>query len=397
MFPRRLTRYVIAELLKVFLMTLAAVTLFMIVVVVAREALRHGLGLGPLLRLIPYVLPEALLLAVPATTLLAVCSIFGRMSADNELLAIKSMGISPSVFVRPSLVLGFFISLATVWLNDVAFSWGEPGMKRVIVESVEEIAYRMLRARGSFSRPHFSIHVAGVEGRRLIRPTLVFNASNSSPETILTAREAELKRNPEENTLSILLTDGMAERGHDIFFAFDGQEEGIVPLLDDPSSMATARSPSHLPFHQIPREIENQQDTLDARRRALATLAACQMWSGQFDELAGGEWRVHAERMTKDQHRLKHLQAVPWRRWATGFSCLCFAMVGVPLAIHIRSANLFTTFAACFLPILLVYYPLLVYGVDRTKCGALPPYAVWLGNVICGGVGLILLRRVLRR
>jgi lipopolysaccharide export system permease protein len=239
--------------------------------------------------------------------------------------------------------------------------------------------------------------VAGVDGRRLIRPTLVFYASGSSPETILTAREAELRRNPEENTLSILLTDGMAERGNDVLFAFDGQQEGVVPLLDDGRGIGKASSPSHLPFRQIPREVKKQEVTLAARRRSMATLAAGQMLTGRFDELTGPDWTTHENQMTEDQHRLKHLQAVPWRRWATGFSCLFFAMVGVPLAIHIRSANLFTTFAACFLPLLLVYYPLLVYGVDRTKCGALPPYAVWLGNAICGVVGFLLLRRVLRR
>jgi lipopolysaccharide export system permease protein len=255
----------------------------------------------------------------------------------------------------------------------------------------------MLRARHSYSRPHFSIHVSGVDGRRLIRPTLVFYGSDSSPETIVTAREAKLKRNPDENSLSILLTDFMAERGKDILFAFDGQKEGVVPLLDDGQSLGKLARPSHLPFCRIPGEIKSQQVRLTARRRALATLAAAQMLTGRFDELIGDDWVGHGRALTEDLHRLKHLQAVPWRRWATGFSCLFFAMVGVPLAIHMRSANLFTTFAACFLPILLVYYPLLVYGVDRTKCGALPPYAVWLGNAICCVVGVFLLHRVLRR
>ena len=127
MFLRRLTRYAIAEFLKVFLLTLGAMTLFMIVVIVAREALRQGLGVGPLIRLVPYGLPEALLFAVPATTLLAVCSVFGRMSSDNEFLAIKSAGISPAVLIVPTLLLTAFVSLVAVWLNDVAVSWGEPG------------------------------------------------------------------------------------------------------------------------------------------------------------------------------------------------------------------------------------------------------------------------------
>lgn len=397
MIIRRLTRYVVEEFLKVFLLTLASMTLFMVVVLVGREAMRQGLGLAALIRLLPYVLPEALLFAVPATTLLTACNIFGRMSFDNELLAIKSAGIPPSKMICPALVLAFLVSLVAVWLNDVAVSWGEPGIRRVIVESVEQIAYRMLRARRSYSRPRFSIHVARVDGRRLVKPTLVFFAAGNSPETILTAREALLKRCRSDNSLTMVLTDGVAERGDDVLFAFDGQQEFVIPLMDDKQRAGGAARPSHLPFRRLPGEIKAQRIRVDQRRRSLATRAALQMIIGQFPQLTSSAWQADRARLSDEQHRLKHLQSVSWRRWANGFSCLFFAMVGVPLAIQMRNANLFTTFAACFMPILLIYYPLLAYGVDRAKCGALPPYAVWLGNAVCCLVGVILLRRVQRQ
>jgi lipopolysaccharide export system permease protein len=392
---RQLTRYVIAEFLKVFLMTLAGMTLFMIAVLIAREALRQGLGLGPLLRLIPYGVPEALLYAVPATTLLAVCTIFGRMSSDNELVAIKSAGISPMVLVFPALALSFLVSLVAVWLNDLAVSWGEPGIKRVIVESIEQIAYRMLRARRSYGHDRFSIHVVGVEGQKLIRPTLVFYGPDGSPETTLTARQAQLKRNSQNNSLSILLSACTVEQGP-YELADDDQLELSVPLLEANESDQLPSSPSHLPLREIPEQIDAQRAKFKQRQRELAALAAYQLLTGELDQLTAKHWQVYHDRLTKDLQRLKHLAAVPWRRWANGFSCLFFAMVGVPLAIRMRNANLFTTFAACFLPILIVYYPLLAYGVDRAKCGALPPYAVWLGNALCCVVGLILLRRVRR-
>ncbi len=392
---RLLTRYVVAELLKVSLITLTAMTLFMVLVLIAREALRQGLGLGALLRLIPYGLPEALLFAVPATTLLAVCTVFGRMSSDNEFVAIKSAGISPMVLVVPSLVLAFVVSLVAVWLNDVAKSWGEPGVRRVIVESIEQIAYRMLRTRRSYAHDRFSIHVDRVEGQKLIRPTLIIYGANGSPESTLTAREAELQRNPASNSLTIRLRAWTVEQGN-FEFADDDEADLEMPLLDKENDPTRSSSPSDLPLSRIPMEIENQRERLTVRKRALAALAAYQMLTGSFDELTSQRWKANQSRLSHEQHRLKHLQSVSWRRWANGFSCLFFAAVGVPLAIRMRSANLFTTFAACFLPILLVYYPLLAYGVDRAKCGALPPYAVWLGNAICLVVGMVLMRRVRR-
>jgi lipopolysaccharide export system permease protein len=86
----------------------------------------------------------------------------------------------------------------------------------------------------------------------------------------------------------------------------------------------------------------------------------------------------------------------PWRRWANGFSCLCFVLVGAPMAIRMRNADFLTSFFLCFLPILVVYYPVFMLGVSRVKAGVLPPPAVWMGNLLVTLWGLWLLRRVVR-
>ena len=47
-----LTRYILCELLKVFLLTLTGLTVLIMVVLVGFEAMRQGLGLGPVLRIV---------------------------------------------------------------------------------------------------------------------------------------------------------------------------------------------------------------------------------------------------------------------------------------------------------------------------------------------------------
>ena len=70
-------------------------TVLMLTVGLAQEAIRQGLGPIPILRLIPYAIPNALRFAVPGTILFATCSVFGRMAAANEITTLKSLGISP--------------------------------------------------------------------------------------------------------------------------------------------------------------------------------------------------------------------------------------------------------------------------------------------------------------
>ena len=120
------------------------------------------------------------------------------------------------------------------------------------------------------------------------------------------------------------------------------------------------------------------------------------MVSGDFAALAGSQWKQRHHELHDAHCRLFRLQTEPWRRWANGFSCFFFALVGVPLSIRRRNSDFMTSFFLCFMPILLIYYPIMMYGVDRAKEGALPQYAVWLGNAICLVWGAWLMRRVIR-
>ena len=134
---RRVTRYVLIELISVFSVTLTGITMLLILAGVANVGVREGLGFGPLLRMVPYVVPVALQISVPATILMSCCSVFGRMSADNEILAIKSLGISPMAVMVPAFGMAVVVSFVAVWINDIAVSWGRTGIYSVVIDSVE--------------------------------------------------------------------------------------------------------------------------------------------------------------------------------------------------------------------------------------------------------------------
>src|SRR5690606_29257093 len=79
-----LTRYVFFDLVKVFLLTLSVMTLMMFLGLMGKEAIDTGLGLGGLLRLTPYILPNARQFTLPGALLLATTGVYGRMAASNE-------------------------------------------------------------------------------------------------------------------------------------------------------------------------------------------------------------------------------------------------------------------------------------------------------------------------
>jgi len=127
-----------------------------------------------------------------------------------------------------------------------------------------------------------------------------------------------------------------------------------------------------------------------------ASKAAFQMLSGDFAGLASPSWNVNHETHRYLTGELARLKTEPHRRWSNGFSCLCFVLVGMTLSMRWAHGELLSNFFACFLPVLIVYYPMLAFGVNNAKEGALPPYIVWSGNVLFLGIGWWLWRRVIR-
>ena len=135
-----LTRYVIWEVLKYFLVAVVALTLIVTPVMAIKEGLSRGCPAAVMLRIMPFMLPEMLGITIPASMLFSVCSVFGRMTGANEVVALKSLGISPMAIVWPAIVLASFMSLGTVWMYEIAATWCKPKGKQILLESIEEIA-----------------------------------------------------------------------------------------------------------------------------------------------------------------------------------------------------------------------------------------------------------------
>jgi lipopolysaccharide export system permease protein len=391
-----LTRYVLTELLQVFLVTLTALTLFMLIVGLVKEAQQQGLGLLQILMLVPYVLPEAMRFAVPGTMLFAVASVFGRLSANNEITALKAAGVTPMAAIWPAVGLALVVSFVSVWLNDVAVTWGRDGVRRVVVNSVEQIIYGRLRQQRSYSTSQLSINVKGVDGRKLIRPTLSFQSGGSDKPATISASEAELQADPAKNALIVTFRDGTLHMG-DVKASFPDTIVREVPLDAVSRKGVTSRSPSEIAMADFATARVAQGEKIRQVEQMAAGKIAMGMLNGRLEWTA--PWATESERqqIKHERRMLSRIVVEPWRRWANGFSALCFVLVGAPMAIRMRNADFLTSFFLCFLPILVVYYPLFMLGVDGAKDGRLPPAAAWLGNLLIAVWGWWLLRRAVTR
>lgn len=389
-----LTRYVVFDLLKVFLLILTGLTLVIFIGLVGKEAVEKGLGLGPLLRMTPYILPQAMQFAVPGTMLLATTYVYGRLSSYNEIVAIKALGISPMAVIWPTLVLATLVSLAGVYINNLAVSWGTRGVQRVFVESIEDVVYGRLQMHRTYSSGKLSIIVRGVEGKKLRQPILVVAASDNHPALTIRAKEAEIWSDTKERKLHVRFRD--FEVSGPITVSNPDTYEQEISLDELTGMSAETRSPSTYALAEIGPATRQGAEKIEQIEQGMTAQASFAMVTGEFYLLAQQNWKWHEKTLEGAEQRLQRFHTEPWRRWANGFSCLCFVLVGAPMAIRLRHAEFLAIFFVCFLPILLVYYPLLAVSVDQAKDGVVPPPAVWAGNVVLALWGVWLLRRVIR-
>ena len=272
MIMRSLTRYVLIELLIVFLMTLTGMTLLMLLVGLATEAYRQGLGAGPLLQIIPYLLPNALRFAVPGTILFAACSVYGRMSYANEILVIKSLGLSPMTLLAPALVLSFVVSLAAVWLNDVAVSWGKQGVRTVIMHSIEEIIYGMLRTQRTYTSDQLTITVKDVQDRNLIQPTIAYYPAGGEKDVTIVADSAELQFDPTRNVMELTMANSAGHFGDGTTFSDPRVETFEIPLTNLSRNGSSRGRISDCALGDIPHRIKKQYQSLADLNQTLAVV-----------------------------------------------------------------------------------------------------------------------------
>jgi LPS export ABC transporter permease LptG len=116
--PKRITRYMLFEL---FTPTVLGLMLWTFVLLmnhfffVAEKALAKNLGFDLTLRLFLTGVPAILILTIPMAVLLGSLIAVGRVSSDNEWVALQGAGLGPRVLLKPLLLHGLAASLVTLY------------------------------------------------------------------------------------------------------------------------------------------------------------------------------------------------------------------------------------------------------------------------------------------
>jgi lipopolysaccharide export system permease protein len=391
---RLLQKYILAELIRVFVFVVSVLTVLLVFVGAFGQMTENNLGPAQVLEILPYLVPSLLPYTIPATMLLTVTVVYGRVAADHEITAAKAAGISAMSLLWPSFIMAAVLSVVSLLLTDQVIPWALTNIERRVAQMIETIFLDTLRAQKVYIHrdPALQINVADVEGKKLIQPLFRFTPKGGNT-TNVSAAEGTIHFNLEKRVVEVDLTDFNLEIPNRQNFRNCEHEVFTFPLPAEPPRLKTMNNS----IHELRKNLTGMESNLDTRRNERDIETAFALATGDFDRLHAQDVLQYDIDLQNNQEDISRIHTDIHKRFALSASCFFFAFLGAPFSVLQARRQVLTSFFMCFLPILLLYYPIALLMMDQSKSGTLnPAWAMWTGNAILVPFALVTLRKVLK-
>jgi lipopolysaccharide export LptBFGC system permease protein LptF len=373
----RFQRALLLEILLVFTAILVVTTGVIFTGMTLSLVVRgEGSGIQLIFDLIPSLVPLALSYSVPFAWLAAVALVIGRMVQDREITALRSAGLHLRTVALPVLALGLVLSTATMAFN----AYGLPDAQRalragvrrylpIFLGSLKDVDRTIALSNGRFS---FGSYENGV----FHDVELDRRAYDGSLELKAVAREASIQRVPDPSQ-----HDALQFTFKDLIL-LSALDTGRVDVSREPAMNFQMGSVQKIGASVLFNQFFGTRRFVErARDMDLPDLI--------YADERGGIWRGSQKRAGSALHRGLSL----------GFASLTMGLLAMALAFLLpATGRRVRDFVVCFTTPVVLYFPFFLAGTAFGRAGSLPPWlAMWDGNLIVGGLGLLLLHVAYRR
>ncbi len=368
-------RYIVRELISPFLFGVGAFcsvgvsvdSLFELI----RQVTERGLAWEIAIEVFLLKLPEFLVLAFPMSMLLATLMAYSRLSADGELVALRSCGVSVYRLVFPAIVVSLLVTAITFAFNEA-----------IVPVANYQASTTLERALKREKLPFQDRNIIHTEFEKVTQPdgqrvnvmkrlfyAEQFDGENMKNLTILDRSEAGLT----QIVSAELANWNFSQNSWDFF-------NGTIYLIAPDGS-----------YRNIIR-FERQQLQLP---RTPLDLANRGRDYGEMN-IAQAKERLAILRQGGDEDEIRKMEVRIQQKYALPFVCLVFALVGSTLGIRPRRASKATSFGISIL-IVFGYYLLAFLTNALGQIQILSPFlAAWLPSGIGLTIGGFLLFRASR-
>lgn len=366
---RTLARYLISEILPPFFFGLLAFTFVLLIARILKLielVVTRGVPLLQIAKLLSLILPTFLELTVPMAFLLAILLGLGRLSHDQEILALKASGVSPLRILWPIAHLALIIAAVTLLLTMFARPAANQALKKELYNIAKSRIGTALKEKVfNDDFPKILIYLEEIiPPGNTAQGVLIVDKRDPQRDDIILGKVAIISTDEQTNTLGLKLFDGSIYEREKKRPGFSQTRFNIYDFkldLDDLVGPVKKKDsgPKEVSLKHLIATIHQKED------------------SGV---------KAIPERMELQQ------------RFSFAFVPLIFCLLGVSLILlpHSARAGRSWGFLLCLFW-LLTYYGLLSLGRALGDKGLLHPVpALWLPNLVVGGIAVHLFTKALR-
>jgi lipopolysaccharide export system permease protein len=358
----RLNRYLIKQAVFPFL---SGFLLFSLILLMDRAfqlfdfLIGKNVPLKSVIGIFTYSLPFIFALTVPMGVLVSTIAIYGRMSGDFEILAMRALGINPL-----SLTKGIFLASLGVTIGMVFFN----------IYILPESNFRLKKLYLEVSRARPTLHLFPEKFNEISEGYTLWAESIDHAKSKLKGIIIQEDISGEPTRTIHAETGDMKVVGDSLIFSLKQGETHIL----DPKNPGEYRIVS----------FDNYIISIPLGEKRARSI------SRGYREMNLQQLLENARRTDVKRTKWRYLLEAH-KKFSIPFASLVFVLIGVPLGIQTRKGGLGNGITLSFI-LFILYYLILVGGEELCERGVLyPSLSMWTPNIIIGLAGLILFYKII--
>ena len=325
-------------------------------------------------------IPTALPYTLPTGVLAGVLIVLGRMSAQNEILAMKAVGMSLWRITSPIFAIALAATALSVVINLEFAPHANNSGKRILSEAATSDPARLI-APGEFTsfnekKSPYTIYAEDRQGDQLIRPWIWTKNEKKQTVRIIRADSATVSYDTRTEMLKLRLKNA-------------GMEELDRRTPENFSETTRFHFAETLPVEIPATELLNSE-----RRRKLRTYTLTELLS-----LRKTGWELSEADKAIPEKRFANRIAVQTQiqnNIASAFGVLSMTMLAIPLGIKTSRSETLVNVAIA-LGLALLFYVLTIAATWVQNPHFRPDMLIWIPNILYQGIGGFLLWRTAKQ
>lgn len=353
---RTIDRYVIRQILWPTLLGLLVFTFILMIPVllkIAEDLITKGVPTLVILQLMFTLLPSSLGLSVPMALLLGLLIGLGRLSSDREFVAMQACGISLMRLLRPVALLSSIAFATTLYILLVALPDANQAYREIAFRILVERAEGEVKPRVFFEQfPDLVLYVRDVPRTGGWNDVFMVDSRPGQPQSVYLAQRGRVSIDHQRRKVEMVLEHG----------------SGHVADADGKYSVSTF----------------NRQIISISPDRIFPTVGP----SKGAREMSVAELRALIAGLEKRGESTQGYYVEIYKKVSIPFACLVLGLIGLALGATNRRDGRLASFVIGIV-IIFTYYVLLESAANLAKGRLILPWlAVWLPNIVFGGLGL---------